>query len=66
MKKIDKKAELIKRLQAERDRRTQLENRAVTMIENNELEKAIELIHMIDDTVIRDIEKELDRLSRSR
>lgn len=66
MKKIDKKAELIKRLQAERDRRTQLENRAVTMIGNNELEKAIELIHTIDDTVIRDIEKELDRLSRSR
>lgn len=66
MKKIDKKTELIKRLQAERDRRTQLENKAITMIENRELERAIELLHTIDDAVIRDIEKELEKLSHSR
>lgn len=64
MKKIDQSTELIKRLQEESDRRTQLENEAIFMIENCEFEKAIALLQTIDDAVIRDIEKELDKLNR--
>lgn len=63
MKKADRKAELLKKLQKELDRRTQVEKEAVKLISNGECEKACELLNTLDDNVVKDIEQELDRLN---
>lgn len=60
--KADKKTELLKKLQKELDRRTQIEEEAVRLISNGECEKACELLNTLDDNVVKDIEQELDRL----
>ena len=64
MKKIDKKTELLKKLQVEQDRRTQVENEADRLICNEEYEKAAELLESLDDQIVRDIEAELDKLDQ--
>lgn len=62
MKKADKKAELLKRLREELDRRTQIENEAIHLIGENRIEKAQEILDSIDDSILKEIEQELDRL----
>lgn len=64
MKKTDKKAELIKKIQREIDRRTQMENEAIQLIENCEFEKARRLLETINDDIVKEIERELDDLDR--
>lgn len=64
MKKTDKKAELIKKIQRETDRRTQVENEAIRLIENCEFEKARRLLETINDDIVKEIERELDDLDR--
>lgn len=64
MKKADKKAELLKRLQNELDIRTQVEKEAVSLISNGECEKACALLNALDDSIVKDIERELDRLDK--
>lgn len=61
MKKIDKKTELLKKLQTELDRRMQIENEAIRLISNGECEKATELLESLDDQIVKDIETELDQ-----
>lgn len=62
MKEIDKKAELIKALQTELDIRTQVEEEAVRLIESCEFEKAQEILKSLDNDIVEDIRRELDRL----
>lgn len=64
MKKTDKKAALLKTLQAELNRRTQTENEAIRLISSGECEKAIELLESLDDQIVKDIEAEMDRLDQ--
>ena len=62
MKEIDKKAELIKVLQTELDIRTQVEEEAVRLIESCKFEKAQEILKSLDNNIVEDIRRELERL----
>lgn len=62
MRKTDRKVELIRRLQEELDRRTQIENEAVDLISRGECEKAHTLLSMLDDNIVKEISDELDYL----
>lgn len=62
MKKADKKAELIRKLQEELDQRTQVEEEAIRLMENCEFEKAQELLGSLDDSIVKEIERELEQL----
>lgn len=64
MKKIDKKTELLKKLQAELDRRRQVENEAIRLISSGECEKACELLDSLDDQIVKDIDAKLDNLDQ--
>lgn len=64
MKKIDRKAELLKKLQTEIDRRTQVENEAISLISGGEHEKAKELLESLDDQIVKEIQSELDKLDQ--
>ena len=64
MKKIDKKTELLKKLQTELDRRTQVENEAIRLISGGECGKAAELLKSLDDQIVKDIETEMDKLDQ--
>lgn len=60
MKREDKKAEALGRLQKELDRRTQAERQAVQLITDGEYKKACELLDAMDEDPIRAMEAELD------
>ena len=62
MKKADKKSELLKKLQNELDIRTQAEEEAVRLISSGECEKACDLLKALDDSLVKEIERELDAL----
>ena len=62
MNKIDKRLELLKKLQVEMDRRTQVEEEVYRLISNCEFVKANDLLKTLDDEIIRQIERELDAL----
>ncbi len=62
MNRIDKRLELLKKLQAEMDHRTQIEEEAYRLISNCEFAKANDLLKTLDDEIIRQIERELDEL----
>ncbi len=64
MNKMDKKTELLKKIQAELERRTLAEEEAVRLISSGEHEKACALLEMIDNETIREIERELDALEQ--
>ena len=64
MKKIDRKVELLKKLQTEIDRRTQVKNEVISLISGGEHEKARELLESLDDQIAKDIIAELDRLDQ--
>lgn len=64
MNKIDRKTELLKKLQDEQDRRTRIEEEVVRLISNRENEKACALMETIDNETIREIERELDALKQ--
>lgn len=49
------KAELLKKLQEELERRTKLEEKAIRLISDGEHEKAVELLKSIDDSVVKKI-----------
>lgn len=62
MKNADRKVELLKKLQKELDHRTQIENEAVRLIENCEIEKAGDLLQSVDDSIVNQIKEELEKL----
>lgn len=62
MNRINKRAELLKKLQEELDHRTQVEKEVVQLIGNCEFEKANDLLATLDDEIVRQIERELDGL----
>lgn len=62
MTKTEKRAMLIKKMQAEIDRRTELEEEAIELMSNGEFEKATDLLKSIDDGIVKEIEKELNAL----
>ena len=64
MKKTDKKAALLKTLQAELNRRRQVENEAIRLISSGECEKACELLDSLDDQIVKDIDAKLDNLDQ--
>ena len=53
MNKIDKRLELLKKLQAEMDRRTQVEEEVYRLISNCEFVKANDLLKTLDDEIIK-------------
>lgn len=64
MNKIDRKTELLKKLQEELERRTLAEEEAVRLISSGEHEKACMLLETIDNEKVREIERELDALEQ--
>lgn len=59
---MDKRAELIKKMQEEMDRRTKIENEAIQLMCEGKFEQATDLLSSIDDSIIREISEELDKL----
>lgn len=64
MNKMDKKTELLKKLQEELEQRTLIEEEAIRLISSGEHEKACTLLRTIDNKTIKEIEKELDVLEQ--
>lgn len=59
----EEKAMLVKKLQEELDRRTELEEEAIYLMEQGEFERANQLLKSIDDSVAKGIMEELDQLN---
>lgn len=51
---IDKKVEAVKALQAELDHRTEVENRAIQLISECRFQEADDLLHSLDDSIVKD------------
>ncbi|MCI8409296.1 MAG: hypothetical protein HFJ09_08525 [Lachnospiraceae bacterium] len=61
----EKKAILIKKMQEELDRRTAIEEAAAILIENGKYETAIKLLNGIDDSIVKEITEEIDKLKET-
>lgn len=46
--------EVIKTLQAELDRKTEIENQAIRLISECRFQEATELLHSLDDSIVKD------------
>lgn len=64
MRKADKKAELLKKLQEELDKRTQAEEEAARLICECEFEQADVILKSLDDGIAKGIMKELELLDQ--
>lgn len=64
MNKMDKKTELLKKLQEELEHRTLVEEEAIRLISSREHEKACTLLDTIDNDTVKKIKRELDALKR--
>lgn len=62
MSRWDKRMDLTKKLQEELDRRTKVEEEAIQLISECKFEEANILLRSIDDSIVRQIAKELDDL----
>lgn len=60
--KIDKKAELIKRMQEELMHRAEAEEKAVQLISEGRPEEAVELLNSLDDSVIAEMQEEFEAI----
>lgn len=60
--KIDKKAELIKRMQDELMHRADVEEKAVQLISEGRHEEAVELLNSLDDSVIAGMQEEFEAI----
>ena len=59
----EERAMLVKKLQEELDRRTDLEEEAIYLMEQGEFERANQLLKSIDDSIAKGIMEELDQLN---
>lgn len=62
MDRVDKRADLMVKLQQELERRTRVEEEAIRLIGECEFEKANELLKSLNDETIKQIQAELDAL----
>lgn len=62
MNRVDKRSDLMSKLQQELERRTKVEEEAIRLIGECEFEKAMVLLNDLDNEVIRQIQEELDAL----
>ena len=60
MQKIDRKIDLIKRMQAEMDHRAEVEEKAVQFIAEGRHGEAVELLNSLDDSVIAGMQEEFE------
>lgn len=60
MRRVDKRMELVKKLQLELDRRTEIEKEAELLICIGKYKEATELLQALDDNIIKSIAQELD------
>lgn len=58
---MGKRIDLVKKLQKEMDRRTEIENVAVQLISEGKCEEATALLSSLDDNVVKEIVDELER-----
>ena len=54
MNKIDEKVKAIRETQAELDHRTEVENRAIQLIGECRFQEADDLLHSLDDSILKD------------
>jgi len=59
---MDRKAELIRQMQEEMDRRTKIENEAIQLMREDKFEQATALLSSIDDSIIKGINEKIDKL----
>lgn len=63
MVKIDRKAELIRRMQAEMDHRAKVEEKAVELITEGRHEEAMAQLNSLDDSILAEIQMEMDAMN---
>ena len=62
MQKIDRKIDLIKRMQAEMDHRAEAEEKAVQLIAEGRHGEAVALLNSLDDSVIAGMQEEFEAI----
>jgi hypothetical protein len=62
MQKIDRKIDLIKRMQAEMDHRAEVEEKAVQFIAEGRHGEAVALLNSLDDSVIAGMQEEFEKI----
>lgn len=66
MTKLDKKVELIKRQQAEIDRRNEVEEQATKLICEGRYTEATELLETLDDNVLKELQAEFEAIEETK
>ena len=64
MERIDRKAELIRRMQEEMDHRAMVEEKAVQLITGGRHEEAVAQLNSLDDGILAEIQMEIDALDQ--
>lgn len=64
MERIDRKAELIRRMQEEMDHRAMVEEKAVQLITEGRHEEAVAQLNSLDDGILGEIQMEIDALDQ--